>query len=68
MREAVGMMVCLLECGAEEEKDGAQDSEHEAPTRLRCPALADSSHALWILYSSRFEKIVASSSLMIKGA
>jgi hypothetical protein len=65
MREAVGMMVCLLECGAEEEKGDAQDNEHEALTRLRCPALAHSLHALSILYPSEPGEMVAQLSLMI---
>jgi hypothetical protein len=42
--QPISMKVRLLDGGAEEEKDGAQDGEHEAFARLRCPVLAYSSH------------------------
>jgi hypothetical protein len=42
--QPIRMKVGLLDSGAEEEKNGAQDGKHETLTRLRCPVLGHSSH------------------------
>jgi hypothetical protein len=49
--QPIRMKMCLLKCGAEEEKDGAQDCNHEALARSWCPILAYSSHTYQLLYS-----------------
>jgi hypothetical protein len=48
--QPIRMIVCLLDSDAEEEKDGAQDGEHE--TFACFPVVAYSSHDSSILYSS----------------
>jgi hypothetical protein len=50
--QPIGMKVHLLDRGAEEQKDGAQDRKHETFTRFRCPVLAHSSHTYRLLYST----------------
>jgi hypothetical protein len=42
--QSIRMKVRLLDRGAEEEKDGAEDGKHEAPAPVRCRVLTHSSH------------------------
>jgi hypothetical protein len=42
--QSIRMKVRLLDRGAEEEKDGAENSQHKARARLRCRMLTHSSH------------------------
>jgi hypothetical protein len=44
MGQPIRMEVSLLDSGAEEQKDSAQDRKHERFTRLQCPGLTFSSH------------------------
>jgi hypothetical protein len=50
--QPISMEVGLLKCGAEEEKNGAQDGDHTTIARRRCSVLAYSSHIYQILYSA----------------
>jgi hypothetical protein len=53
--QPIVMKVRLLERGAEEEKNGAQDGKHETFTFLQYPVLAHSSHGYRLLYSTWME-------------
>jgi hypothetical protein len=53
--QSIRMKVRLLERGAEEEKDGAQDNKYKACARLRCRMLTHSSHDYRYYTSIRFQ-------------
>jgi hypothetical protein len=57
MREAVRMDVHLLDSGAEEEEQCAQDGEHETCACFRRPHLAHSWHDYQILYSGELKRM-----------
>ena len=54
--QSIRMKVRLLDRGAEEEKDGAEDSKHEARARVRCRMLTHSSHDYEYYTSIRFRR------------
>ena len=55
MRETIRMEMRLLDSRAEDEKDGAQDGEHESFAR---PVPAHSSHDYRILYAADLRLLV----------